>query len=187
MISRERDKKNKEERKDWEGNWRIWSKVENDEGKARGKQKKWKLRRKIKMRGGNVAGGHESEGCKEREGVGRRWDTVRAGGEAELERRGVPCQAPPAFAGWTPCVQPVTLSHFPAFPLSVSLELYGVGMVHASILSPSRRVSHGKFWGRKFLAREEELLYKFNYLDSSVLKFHHRSGVSLWFSRVPAF
>lgn len=110
-------------------------------------RKKWKLRRKIKMRGGNVAGGHESEGCKEREGVGRRWDTLRAGREAELERRGA-LPGSPRFCRMDPtraASDPVPFPTLSAFPLSVSLELYGVGMVHASILSPSRRVSCGKF------------------------------------------
>lgn len=108
--------------------------MENNEGKARGEQKKWKLRGKIKMRGGNVAGGHESEGCKEREGVGRRWDTLRARREAELERRGMPCQAHPCFCRMDPmraASDPVPFPTLSAFPLSVNLELYGVGMVHA--------------------------------------------------------
>ena len=84
--------------------------MEKNEGEAKGKQKTWKLRQKIKMKGGNVAGGDESEGCKEREGVGRRWNILRVGREAELEWRGIPCQASPVLlqdephvCSWCPC------------------------------------------------------------------------------------
>lgn len=112
--------KMEEERKDCEESWRIWGKVEKDEGKARGKWKNWKLRRKIKMRRGNVAGRHESEGCKEREGVGRRWDTLRVGREAEVEWRGIPRQAsptrhPPCFCRKNPMHAAGALSYFPLF------------------------------------------------------------------------
>lgn len=90
--------------------------MEKYEGKARGKGKKWKLKRKIKMRGGNVAGGHASEGCKD---TGSRWDASRVGRKAELKGRGVPCQASPCFCRMN-CMHaaraPVPFSTVTVFP-----------------------------------------------------------------------
>lgn len=119
--------------------------MEKYKGKSRGKWKNWELRRKIKMRGGNVAGRRASEGYKEAES---RWDASRVGRQAELERRGVPCQASPCFCRMRPmhaASAPVPFPTLTVFPTCISLELCGVETLRVPIPSPSRRVSCGKF------------------------------------------
>lgn len=119
--------------------------MEKYDGKSRGKWKNWELRRKIKMRGGNVAGS-VSEECKE---AGSRWDALRVGREAEHKWRGVPCQASLCFCRMNPLHAASAPVPFLTLTL-ISLELWGL---HVPIPSSSRRVSCGKFWRRKPLAR----------------------------------
>lgn len=60
--------------------------MEKDEGKIRSEWKNWRLWRKIKMRGGNITGRHESEGWRERgvrEEVG--YPESGEGGRAQAE------------------------------------------------------------------------------------------------------
>lgn len=89
------------------------------------------------MRGGNVAGRHVSEGCKE---AGSRWDALRWGREAELKHRGVPCQASLCFYRMYPMhagSAPVPFPSLTMFPTFISLELCGVRTLPVPIPSPS--------------------------------------------------
>lgn len=129
--------------------------MEKYRGKSRGKWKKWELRRKIKMRGGNAAGRRVSERCKE---AGSRWDALRVGKETELKWRGVPCQASPCFCRMNSmhaASAPVPFPTLTVFPTYISLQLCGVRTLPVPIFFPSRRVSPGRFQKRKPLAREE--------------------------------
>lgn len=134
--------------------------MEKYEGKSRGKWKKWELRRKIKMRGGNIAGRHVSEGCKE---AGSRCDALRVGREAELKWRGV-CQASLCFCRMNPmhaASAPVPFLTLTVFPTCISLELCGVRTLPLRVPVPHSLSFQKSFMckvlKRELLAREELL------------------------------